>query len=170
MDKTITTALMIVISMVTAMMLFNAVYPAVMEGGDAIASMANRTDEQLRSHINIIHSAGELDASGWWQDTNSNGDFDVFIWVKNTGDTRIIALERLDVFFGQEGNFARIPHESQAAGSYPYWTATIENSPEWVPTATLKISIHYQIPLGSARYFMKVVSPAGISAESFMGL
>ncbi|MBK9613759.1 hypothetical protein [Candidatus Amarobacter glycogenicus] len=42
---------------------------------------------------------GELDSSSWWQDTNGDGDFDVFAWVKNVGETRIVALEQTDVFF-----------------------------------------------------------------------
>jgi len=79
MDKTITTALMIVISMIMAVALFNAVYPAVLDSGNAISGMTRRTDERLQSQIEIIHAASELDSTGWWQDTNGNGDFDTFI-------------------------------------------------------------------------------------------
>ncbi len=64
MDKTITTALLIVISMVTAVALFNAAYPAVIKGGDAITSMANRADDRMQSQIAIIHMAGEQDSQG----------------------------------------------------------------------------------------------------------
>ncbi|MBI5671463.1 MAG: hypothetical protein HZC41_26015 [Chloroflexi bacterium] len=170
MDKTITTALLIVVSMVMALMLFNVAYPAVIEGGDAIASMANRADQRMKSQIVIIHAAGELDSSGWWQDTNGNGDFDVFVWVKNVGAARIIGLERMDVFFGAEGNFTRIPHQSTAGGSYPYWTAQVENEADWNPTATLKITIHYQLALSSGRYFTKVIIPSGVSSDYYLGM
>lgn len=170
MDKTITTALLIVVSMVMALMLFNVAYPAVIEGGDAIAGMADRAGERMKSQIVIIHAAGELDSSGWWQDTNGNGDFDVFLWVKNVGTTRIIGLESMDVFFGPEGNFARIPHQSAAGGSYPYWTGQIETGTDWNPTATLKISVHYQLALSPGRYFTKVIIPSGISSDYFLGM
>lgn len=170
MDKTITTALLIVISMVMAVMLFNVAYPATIEAGDAIASMANRSNERMRNQISIIHGAGELDQDGFWQDSDGSGDFSVMLWVKNIGSTRTNGIERMDVFFGPEGNFARIPHESAAGGVYPYWTDAVENAAEWTPTATLNITVHYQIPLSAGRYFAKVVAPSGVSTEYFLGL
>ncbi|MDX1992610.1 MAG: hypothetical protein SF029_09480 [bacterium] len=170
MDKAITTALLIVISMILAVMLFNVAYPAVVEGGDAITSMAGRTQDQMRTQIRLIHATGELDSAGWWQDTNGNGQFDVLLWVKNIGDSRITAVDQLDVFFGPEGNFARIPHESAANGSLPSWTWTVENAAEWTPTATLRITIRFSLPLTSGRYFAKVVTPSGVEDETFMGL
>ncbi|NDJ86935.1 MAG: hypothetical protein GYB66_13720 [Chloroflexi bacterium] len=170
MDKSITTALLIVISMIMALMLFNVAYPAIVEGGDAINSMANRTDERMKSQITFIHAAGELDSSGWWQDVNGNGTFEVMLWVKNIGASRIIALDNLDLFFGPEGNFVRIPHQSTAGGAYPYWTWQIESGTDWVPTATLRITIHYDVPLSQGRYFTKVTVPNGAAAEYFLGL
>lgn len=170
MDKAIVTALLIIVGMIMALMLFNAAFPAIVGGGDAIANMANRADERLRSQVAIIHVSGELNADGWWQDTNANGIFDVFIWVKNIGATRIVGLERLDVFFGPEGNFTRIPHQTQAGGSSPYWTYTVENGTEWTPTSTLRITVHFPATLASGRYFSKVIAPNGVSDEYFLGL
>lgn len=170
MDKAITTALLIVVGMMMALMLFNTAYPAVLEGGNAITSMARRADQQMRSQISIIHAASELDGSGWWQDTNGNGQFEVFIWVKNIGATRINPIESLDVFFGPEGNFTRVPHESQAGGSFPNWSANLENGTEWSPTTTLRIAVHYALPLGTGRYYAKVITPSGVDAEYFMGM
>lgn len=170
MDKAITTALLIVISMMMALMLFNVAYPAVVDGGDAITSMAYKAEERMKSQISIVHAAGELDNIGWWQDTNGNGVFEVFLWVKNIGNSRIIAVDSLDVFFGPEGNFTRIPHESIAGGSFPRWSWQLENASEWTPTATLQIAIHYQAALSQGRYFMKVIVPSGTMTEDFLGL
>lgn len=170
MDKTITTALLIVISMITALMLFNVAYPAVTRGGEAITSMANRTDEQMQSQIKVVYAAGELDKTGWWQDTNGNGDFEVFVWIKNVGASRITALDSMDIFFGQEGNFARIPAQSNANGAYPYWTAQIETGNDWVPTSTLKVTLHYVSPLPTGRYYFKAVTPTGVSDEYFLSM
>ncbi len=170
MDKAITTALLIVISMVMALMLFNTAYPAIIQGGDAIASMANHADEQMRSQIAVIHAAAEVDSSGAWQDTDGSGDFDVFVWVKNLGDTRISGVERMDVFFGPEGDFARVPYQTDAGGNTPYWTWQIENAADWIPTATLRIAIHYGTALASGRYFIRVTTPTGISADDFLGI
>ncbi len=170
MDKTITTAMFIVVSLIMALMLFNVAYPAVLQGGDAITSMTDRTEERMRSQISVIHAAGELDSSGWWQDANGNGDFEVFIWAKNVGSTRIIALGQMDVFFGPEGNFARIPNQAEAGGSYPYWTWELENASEWTPTATLKIAVHYLFPLTPNRFYVKLTTPNGISDEFFLSM
>lgn len=169
MDKAITTAMLIVISMILSITLFNVAYPAVIEGGDAIGSMADRTQEQMRSQIRIVHTAGELDHTGFYRDTNGNGQFDAFVWVKNIGDTRITALEQIDVFFGPEGNFARIPHENSAGGNLPSWSWVIENAAEWTPTATLRISIRYALALTPGRYYVKVITPNGVEDETFMG-
>lgn len=170
MDKTITTALLIVISMVMAMLLFNAAYPAITRSGDAIANMASRAEDRMKSQIVIIHAAGELDGNGQWQDTNLNGDFDVFVWVKNVGDAPITAIDQVDVFFGPENNFTRIPYQTSANGSYPYWSYDVENATDWTPTATLKISIHYRSALSAGRYYVKVIAPNGVQDRYFLGL
>jgi hypothetical protein len=168
-DKTIVTTFLIIISMVTAVLLFNAVYPAVIDSSDAMVSMTNRADQRLKSQVEVIHATGELDKDGWWQDTNGNGDFDLFVWVKNVGSTRIVPIEGTDVFFGPEGNFVRIPHQSEAGG-YPYWTAVVENAADWSPTATVKITIHYGAALASDRYFVKVIIPNGVADEYLFGM
>lgn len=170
MDKAITTALLIVISMVMALMLFNVAYPAVIEGGDSIRNMANRAEQEMKSDVTIIHGASELDGTGWWQDTNANGDFEVFVWVKNTGSLRITGLEYLDIFFGPDGAFMRIPSQANANGSYPYFTWQVEGDTDWTPVATLRIAIHYEFPLSPGHYFIKVSIPNGVSDDDFMGI
>ena len=46
----------------------------------------------------------------------------------------------------------------------------VENGDQWTPTATLKITIHYGVPLGSGRYFLKVITPNGVDAEYFFSM
>lgn len=169
MDKTITTALLIIISMIMVMMLFNVAYPAVMSGSDSLSNMTYRVEERMSQQISVIHIAAELDSSGWWVD-NGNGLFEVFVWVKNIGTARITAIEQFDVFFGAEGNYTRIPHQSTAGGSYPYWSAQVESGTNWSPTATLRITFHYNTALAQGRYYMKVVTPNGVTDEYFVGL
>ncbi len=170
MDKAITTALLIVISMIMSVLLFNAAYPAVTKGGESINSMTTHVTDRMKSQINIIHASGELDDTGFWQDTNSNGQFEVFIWVKNVGEARIDAIEQTDFFFGPEGNFARIPYSVDNSKGFPYWTWTIENAAQWDPNATLKITVHYGVPLTTGRYFAKVSTVSDANAEYFMGM
>lgn len=161
--------MLIVISMVMAVVLFNAAYPATLQAGDAIISMASRSEERLRSQIEIIHATAEIASDGAWHDVNGNGNFDVFVWVKNVGASRIVAIEQVDVFFGPEGNFQRIPHQSEASGSYPYWTWTVSGATDWTPTATLEIDIHDLIPSDAGRYYVRVVAPNGVSDNDYFG-
>jgi len=169
MDKVITTALLIVISMVLALVLFNAAYPAINQGGDAINNMASRQEDRMKSEISIIHAAGELDSTGQWQDTNGDGQFNVFVWVKNTGATTISALNTADLFFGREGNFVRIPYGSNPNG-FPFWTASLASGSDWTPTNTLQITLHYGSPLQTGRYYVKVTTPNGIVDQYFLGM
>lgn len=170
MDKTITTALLIVIGMVMAVTMFNVAFPAVQSSSDAMANMASRADDRLRTQAVIIQASGELDSDGWWQDTNNNGYFDVFVWVKNVGSLTIAPMDSVDLFFGPEGNFVRIPGEAAAKGSYPNWSYDFENAAQWTPSATLRITIHYEAPLSSGRYYLKLTLPNGDNADYFMGL
>ena len=152
MDKVITTTLLIIVSVVCAVLVFNAAYPAVIQSSDAMTNMAIRVDDRLKSQIEIIHATG----------SGSNA----FIWVKNVGSLRIIPIESCDVFFGPEGNFARIPY-GEGTGT---WSGEVEGTgSEWTPTATLQITVTYGSVL-SGRYFVKVTIPNGISDEDYFSV
>jgi len=169
-DKVITTTFMIIISIVVTLMLSNAVIPAVQSSRDALVSMSGRLNDRMKSQITVIHASGELDSSATWQDINGDGDFDVFVWVKNVGALRIPAVEALDIMFGPEGNFVRIPYKDQAGGTYPYWEWQVENAARWDPTSTLKITIKFSTVLASERYFLKVIMPNGIVTEYYFSM
>ena len=85
MDKVLSTILLIVAAVVSVSLVINAVYPAITSSSGALSSASTRMNERLRSEVQIIQAAGELDSDGNWQDTNSNTYFDVFVWVKHRG-------------------------------------------------------------------------------------
>lgn len=149
MDKTIVTALLIMAGVISAVAVFNSIYPMITQSGDAINAMRGRYDDRLKTQVEIVHAA-------------RSGD-QVEIWVKNIGSMPIKPVESSDIFFGPEGNFMRIPY---GEGS-PHWEYTIENDDQWNPTATLHISILGYAPLDSGRYFVKLISPNGVSSEYF---
>jgi archaellum component FlaG (FlaF/FlaG flagellin family) len=169
-DKAITTTFMIIASIVTTVMVFNAVLPAVLRSRDALVSMRGRMDDRIKSQIAIIHAAGELDRNALWQDSNNDGNFDLFLWVKNVGAVRVPAVERIDLFFGPEGDFARISNKNEAAGTFPYWEWQVENDTVWNPTATIRITINFSTVLSSQRYFLKVVLPNGVADTYYFSL
>ena len=170
MDRSIITAFMIVAAIICTMVMFKALYPAIVRSSGAVASAERRVSRRMKSQIEIVHAAGELDADGTWQDVNGDGHFSTFIWVKNVGDLRISGIESCDIFFGPEGNFVRIPCEEKAEGAYPYWSWEIENGTDWDPTRTLKITLHYDSTLSSGRYFVKVITPRGVDDEMYFSM
>jgi hypothetical protein len=157
-DKTITTAFLIIAGVVSAVALFSAVYPAVILGGDALRRMEGRVSERLSSQIEIIHAT---------QDPVEQTE--ALVWVKNVGSLRIRAIENCDVFFGLEGDFGRASHGS-GSGTL-WWTWVLEeNGSDWDPTTTLKITIHDTGGLSAGRYFVKVTIPNGIDDEYYFSI
>ena len=170
MDKAITTILLTIAGVVSVMVIMNSIYPAISRSTSAVADAAGSAGDRIRTQLSIIHAAGELDNSGVWNDTNGDGDFDVFIWVKNVGDSRILAIEAVDIFFGVEGDFKRYPYVDDAGGSLPYWTFQIQNDTEWGPKATLKVNLNFASALSQGTYLDKVVLPNGITDEDFFSM
>ena len=137
------------------MAVVNTVLPAVHRTSGALTSTASVLDDRLSSQIEIVHATGESGAS------------DADVWVKNVGATVIDPLERIDVFFGPQGNFARIPYGGPSCAA-PCWEYTLENDTKWTPTATLHIAIHVSDALESdVVYYTKVVAPNGSSDAKF---
>ena len=145
------------------MLVISAVYPAIASSSGAIVRVAQQMDKRIETQISVVYATAELDENGVWQDTDSDGYFDVFVWVKNVGSAEITSIDKMDIFFGTEGNFERVPHESDAGAGYPRWSYSIENDTEWKTRATVKITIHYSSALASDTYMVKAITPTSAS-------
>jgi hypothetical protein len=137
---------------------FNSVYPMVNRSSQAMVSMAEQVDERMKSRISIVHAA-----------CSDNGT-EVYLWVKNIGTQRIVNVEASDLFFGQEGNFERIPHVADAGGALPSWGYSLENDSEWLTSATIKVTITYSEAPGPGTYYVKFIIPNGISDEYYFSM
>ena len=158
MDKAITTALLIVAGVVCMIFVFNSVYPMINRSGQAMTSMADQVDQRMKSRISIVHAA------------NTANRTSVYLWIKNVGTQRILAVEESDLFFGQEDNFDRIAHEGDAGGTYPRWSFDIENDTEWQTSATIKVTILFSSDPGAGTYFAKFIIPNGIFDEFYFSM
>jgi archaellum component FlaF (FlaF/FlaG flagellin family) len=157
-DKTITTTLLIIAGIICSIFLFNTVYPMISRSGAAMVSMTDKIDERMQSQIDIVHAA------------NNSGRDNIYIWVKNIGNSRIVNIENCDIFMGPEGDFMRIPHESEVESSYPYWSYEIENGEQWTTGVTIKITVTYDSAQTTGTYFVKVIIPIGIADEYYFSM
>ena len=150
--------LLTIASVVGVLAVINSVLPAIGRAANAMVSSADVADDRLSSRIEIIHATG--------QDAATETD----AWVKNTGATRIIALDKIDLFFGPENDFQRIRYGGPGCTA-PCWDYTLENDTVWDPTATLHITIFPTDALAAGTtYFVKVVAPNGIEDSKFFTL
>lgn len=137
---------------------FNSVYPMINRSSQAMTSMAEQVDERMKSRISIVHAA------------NSANRKTIYLWVKNVGTQLIQEINKSDLFFGQETNFARIPYVDDAPTSYPQWAYEIENGDEWRTSATLKVTITYGVDPGTGTYYAKFIVPNGIYDEYYFSM
>ena len=150
-DKIIVTVLLIIGGVVAAYAVFNGVYPAVERSSEAIASATDVVNDRVKSQIEIIQ-------------TGDNGTT-LDAWVKNIGSSEIGTIENSDVFFGPEGNYARINFGNETS-PLPYWSYQLEGgNTRWKITVTNKITIHLAAPSPAGIYYLKVIIPNGISNE-----
>lgn len=158
MDKAITTALLIIAGVVCMIFVFNSVYPMINRSSQAMSSMAETVDERMKSRINIVHAA------------NSANRTEVYLWIKNIGDQRILEVEKSDLFFGPEDDFDLIPNTANAGGLYPQWDFELVNDDQWETSATVRITITYNDDPGADTYFAKFIIPNGISDDFYFSM
>ena len=171
MDKVLSTILLVVAAVVCVVMVINAVYPAITSSSGALSSVSARMNERIKSQIDIIHATGELDRTGVWRDTNSDGNFDVFLWVKNVGTETVQDIGRCDVFLTDtQMIWAWIPYVDYAGGTFPRWSYVIEGSTEWGTATTIKIEIHFSSTRSSGQYNVKVMIPNGVTDEYYFSM
>ncbi len=158
MDKAITTALLIIAGVVCMIFVFNSVYPMLNRSRQAMSSMAETVDERMKSRINIVHAA------------NNATRTEVYLWIKNVGTQRILAIEESDLFFGLEDNFVLVPNVIDAGETYPRWEFSLVNDDVWETSATVKITITYDEDPGEGTYFAKFIIPNGISDDYYFSM
>jgi archaellum component FlaG (FlaF/FlaG flagellin family) len=170
MDKVLSTVLLVVAAVVTVVLVINSVYPAIGMTNSALTSASAKAADMVKSKVNVIHATGELDNNGTWHDTNSDGFFNVFVWVKNTGTVTIDDMKSGDIFISNEENWIRIPHVEFSPDNYPNWNYEIENASEWRQASTIQIKINYLESLPQGSYRVKIFIPNGLSDEYYFSM
>jgi hypothetical protein len=148
--------MLIIGGVVASFALFNGIYPAIQRSGTAITSASDTLNDRIKSDIRIIQ-------------VNETGT-EVDAWVKNVGSSDIVTVENSDIFFGPQGDFARIPYGTTGSAA-PYWNYQMEGTnSQWRPTDTNKIVIHLAgVPIPDT-YVLKMIIPNGIFDETVFGV
>jgi hypothetical protein len=155
MEKAIATVMLTVAGIVAIVTVINALMPAISRTNASIVATSDSVDARIATDLEIVHVSG------------ADGTPDVEAWVKNTGAVVIAPVSRLDVFFGPEEAFVRIPY-GEVGCTAPCWHYAIENDAAWNPTATLHITLSSSASLTAGEtYYIKLVSPNGVTDARF---
>lgn len=149
MEKAITTALLLIASVVAAVALINAVYPSVSRGSGALVESSGRAAERVRTDIDIIFATG---------DTSTN---EVIFWVKNVGLETIFKVDESDIFLTTPSGVKRIPYNSGTE----HWTFSIEGeAQQWTKAVTINVVVTLtSLPTGL--YEIQFTVPNGVLAK-----
>jgi hypothetical protein len=94
--------------------------------------------------------------------TNSS-DSQVDIWVKNIGTNQIVALDKMDVYFGKLNYVQSIPYNETSS---PSWTFSNLDGNIWPQKETIQLSISYDGTLErNVNYLARISTPNGVSDD-----
>lgn len=149
MEKAITTAMLVIASIVAAIALINAVLPALGKSSSALAVANSEAAKRIRTDVEIIHSTGDVSGT-------------ITVWVKNIGTQVIKSVKSSDIIVTKpSGTVARLPYVSGCSSEC--WDFTLEDSaPDWTTAVTVKFTLTTSVATGS--YSISVAVPNGISA------
>ena len=165
MDKMVVTILLMVAGVVGSLIVINTAMPIIHKSGSDLVNVADNLDNRIQSDVQIIQVIGELDSGGNFSDTDSDGRFDIFVWVKNVGKVRIDDIPNCEVFYGQTGDFQRITY-SPSQAVFPCWRYSLEGgATEWGISNTCKFELSFSSAEAAGTYWVKVILPNGIEDE-----
>ena len=129
MEKTISTALLVIAAVVATVALINAVIPAVSKSSGALSEANAEVADRIKTDVEIVLATG-----------NSTGDVITF-WAKNVGSKSIKPISKSDVFLETPSSITRVPNTADTT-SNPSWSHTIEGSgSSWDKSVTVKVVI-----------------------------
>ena len=158
MDKVITTALLTIAAVVAAVMVVNALLPALGRSGTSVLSSSRAASDIIKTDTEIVVVA-----------TLST---EIYVWIKNVGSSNILEIDKLDVFLEDGTGLTRMTYETGSpTNDCTYlplannWAYCYEDGQTlWTPTNTIKVIIN----LGSAPsgdYRIQIVTGNGVAAE-----
>ncbi len=152
MEKAITTAILLIASVIAALALTNAVLPAMGKSAGALLTANKSAAERIKTDIAIVHASGDA--------TNDK----VTVWVKNIGTQVIKPVKSSDVILTTPTNVLRLPYVSGCTSEC--WDYCVEGSSgctggssgDWIQAVTVKFTINTSVDTGNFNVSVAVVN------------
>ena len=127
----ITTAILIIASIIAVVVLVNAVYPALFMTTGSISSTSSLASDRVKSDVRVVMA-------------NSPNSTALQLWVKNIGSIRVPAsrINYTDVYYGDKGSMERA---SPNPSSGLWWGSSLDDSNgdgHWDTGETLEMTIY----------------------------
>ena len=148
MEKAITSALLIIASIIAAMALINAVIPAASKSSGALLMANSTAADRIKTDIEIVHASGD--------DTSNK----VTLWVKNIGTKTIVPVSASDVILTTPSDVLWLPYVSGCSSEC--WDYPVEDSgSDWKQSVTVKFTLSTSVTAGVYTVAVSVVNAVG---------
>ena len=145
MEKAITSALLIIASIIAAMALINAVLPAANKSSGALLMANAVAADRIKTDIEIVHASGN--------DTSNK----ITLWVKNIGTKNIVPISASDVILTTPSDILRLPYVSGCSSEC--WDYSVEDSgSDWKQSVTVKFTLSTSVSTGVYSITISVVN------------
>ena len=145
MEKSITTALFIIASIVASMALINAVLPAANKSSGALLLANSDAADRIRTDIEIVHVSGNAT-------TNK-----ITLWVKNVGTKNIVPVNLSDIIVTTPSDVLRLGYVDGCSSEC--WDYLIEGGgTDWSKSVTVKFTISTSVATGVYNVKVSVVN------------
>ena len=145
MQGVISTALLLIASVIAATALINAVLPAANKSSGALLAANSVAADRIKTDIEIVHASGN-DASD-----------KITLWVKNIGTKNIVPISASDVILTTPSDVLRLPYVSGCSSEC--WDYLVEDSgSDWKQSVTVKFTLSTSVTNGVYTIPLSVVN------------
>ena len=154
MEKAITTALLVIASVIATIALTNAVIPAVQRGTGAVLAASSEVAGRVKTDLSIVVASGNTSST------------EISLWVKNVGVQEVKGADLSDLFLTTPTTIGHIEYSETCASDSPdCWSYAFEGSATaWIQATTIKITVRLTT-LATGQHTIQIVVPNGAMVE-----
>ena len=146
MQGVISTALLLIASVIAATALINAVLPAANKSSGALLAANSVAADRIKTDIEIVHASG-----------NETSD-KITLWVKNIGPKNIAPISASDLILTTPSDILRLSYVS-GCSSGDCWDYFVEDSgSDWKQSVTVKFILSTTVTTGVYSITISVVN------------